>query len=297
MFGFLNIWKPVGPSSYDVIRRVRRCVGRKVKVGHAGTLDPLAEGVLVVCIGKATRLAGVVQSWPKRYITLARLGAVSTTDDAEGEITETDPSSAPPAGQVEQVIEQFVGTIQQVPPAFSAAKVAGQRAYKLARAGKNPDLAAKEVTVYSLEIIEYNYPHLRLAVNCAGGTYIRSLVRDIGSELGVGGYCEKIIRESIGPFKTDRAVKIDDINADNIGRLLIDPIEAVPSAARITVTDAQVRELIHGRPVADPRPAAGTHLPDLPLFGAIDSAGRVIGLLRPDPESGQLRPIRIFIEQ
>ncbi len=291
MFGFLNIWKPVGPGSYDMIRRVLRCMGRKVKIGHAGTLDPLAEGVLVLCLGQATRLVDLVQSYPKRYVTLARLGATSTTDDAEGEITIDDISSPPPAERVEKVVRAFIGTIQQIPPAYSAVKVGGKRAYKIAREGKKPDLAPKEVTIHSLEIVEYEYPHLRLAVNCGSGTYIRSLVRDIGAELGIGGYCEKIIREAVGPFKDKGSVKIDDINADNIEQFLIPPVEVVPPAARITITDAQARELAHGR-VID---FAGKPDSSEKLLGAVNSSGDLIGLLRPEPAGGKLRPIKVFI--
>jgi len=291
MFGFLNILKPSGPSSFDMIRHVRRCIGRKVKVGHAGTLDPLAEGVLVICLGQATRLVDMVQSWDKRYFTLARLGATSTTDDAEGQISETNITSPPSSICVEQVVQHFSGVIEQVPPAYSAVKVNGQRAYKMARAGQKPDLAAKKVTIYSIEIVEYEYPHLRLRVSCGSGTYIRSLVRDIGAELGVGGYCEKIIREAVGPFDIDRAVGPDQINADNIEQFLINPIEALPPEARITVTDEQARELAHGRTID----LAGKAGSGEKLLGAVDTGGNLIGLLRPDGAGGKLRPEKVFI--
>ncbi len=292
MFGFLNILKPPGPGSYDIIRHVKRCVGRKVKIGHAGTLDPLAEGVLVVCIGQATRLVDMVQSWPKQYATLARLGATSTTDDDEGQINETAVTVPPSADYIEQVVQRFVGVIEQVPPAYSAVKVAGQRAYKMARAGQMPDLAPKKVTIHSLEIVEYEYPRLRLRISCGSGTYIRSLVRDIGAELGVGGYCEKIVREAVGPFNADRAIGPDQINTDNIEQFVIDPIEALPSEVRITVTDEQVRELAHGRTIDWP----GKFDNSEKLLGAIDTRGNLIGLLRPDPASGKLRPEKVFIQ-
>ncbi len=283
--------KPDGLSSFDIIRHVRRCVGRKVKVGHAGTLDPLAEGVLVVCLGQATRLVNMVQSWSKQYTTLARLGATSTTDDAEGQITETAVTSQPSTNHVEQVVQHFSGVIEQVPPAYSAVKVNGQRAYKMARAGQKPDLAPKKVTIYSMEIVEYEYPRLRLRVSCGSGTYIRSLVRDIGAELGVGGYCEKIIRETVGPFGIDRAVGPDQINADNIEQFLINPIEALPPEIRITVTDEQVRELAHGRAIDLPgKPGSGEK-----LLGAVDTGGSLIGLLRPDQAGEKLQPEKVFI--
>ncbi|MCD4699446.1 MAG: tRNA pseudouridine(55) synthase TruB [Phycisphaerae bacterium] len=292
MFGFLNIWKPPGPSSFDMIRQVRRCVGRREKIGHAGTLDPLAEGILVLCLGQATRLVDLVHSYPKHYATLARLGATSTTDDAEGQISQIDVNSPPPAlKQVEQILRQFTGVIEQVPPAFSAVKVAGRRAYKIARSGRTPDLAAKKVTIHSLEIIEYEYPRLRLRVSCGSGTYIRSLVRDIGDKLGVGGYCEEIIRESVGPFGADRAVRPEQINADNIERFLISPVEAVPPEARITLTDEQARELAHGRAID----FSGKPDSREKLLGAVNQNGDLIGLTRPDQTTGQLRPEKVFI--
>ncbi len=292
MFGFLNIWKPPGPSSYDMIRHVRRYVGRKVKIGHAGTLDPLAEGILVLCLGQATRLVEFVQSYPKQYVTLARLGATSTTDDAEGKITVNDASPPPPVERVQKVSQAFVGTIRQIPPAFSAVKINGRRAYEIARSGKRPTLVPKDVTIYSLEIIEYEYPHLRLRVSCGSGTYIRSLVRDIGGELGAGGYCEKIVREAVGPFNADRAVGPDQINADNIKRFLISPVEAVPPEARITVTDDQAGDLAHGKTIKWPDKFAGGEK----LLGAINSRGNLIGLLRPDQTTERLRPVKVFIQ-
>ncbi len=292
MFGFLDIWKPPGPSSFDMIRQIRRCVERKVKIGHAGTLDPLAEGVLVLCLGQAARLVELVHSYPKQYVTQAHLGASSTTDDAEGQISEIAAASPQPAlKRVEQILRQFTGVIEQVPPAFSAVKVAGRRAYEIARSGKMPDLAPKKVTIHSLEIIEYEYPRLRLRVVCGSGTYIRSLVRDIGGELGTGGYCEEIIRESVGPFGADRSVRPDQINAENIERFLIPPIEAVPPEARITITDEQARDLAHGRAID----FSGKPDSSEKLLGAVNQSGDLIGLLRSDRATGQLRPEKVFI--
>lgn len=292
MFGFLDIWKPPGPSSFDIIRQIRRHIGRKEKIGHAGTLDPLAEGVLVICLGQATRLVEIVHAYPKRYATLARLGASSTTGDAEGQISEIDVNSPPPAlERIERILRQFTGVIEQVPPAFSAVKVAGRRAYEIARSGRQPELAPKKVAVHSLEIIEYEYPSLRLRVSCGSGTYIRSLVRDIGDKLGVGGYCEEIIRESVGPFGSGRAVEPEQINADNIERFLISPLEAVPPEARLTITDEQADELAHGRAIECPgKPHSGEK-----LLGAVNQSGDLIGLLQPCQATGQLLPAKVFV--
>lgn len=292
MFGLLNINKPRGISSYDVIRHVRRGLGRKVKLGHAGTLDPLAEGVLLICLGPATKLVEVIQAYPKEYLCLARLGATSTTDDAEGEVRPTPPAEPPAPEAVRAVLGQFVGRIEQVPPAHSAVKVGGRRAYKLARRGQAPELTPKTVVVHALETVAYEYPDLRLKVRCGSGTYVRSLVRDIGRALGVGGYVAELIRTAIGPFTVADAVGIDRLDRGRVEQLLIAPSQALPAEARIEVTDAQAAELARGRAIAaaDLPAGASRHR----LLGAVAANGRLIGLLSLTDPPGRLRPVKIF---
>lgn len=292
MFGLLNIYKPRGISSYDVIRHLRRGLGRKLKLGHAGTLDPLAEGVLVLCLGPATKLVQVIQAYPKEYLCLARLGATSTTDDAEGEIQQTPAAAAPADEAVRAAVGKFVGAIEQVPPAHSAVKVGGQRAYKIARRGRTPELSAKTVTVHSLEVVGYEYPHLRLKVRCGSGTYIRALVRDIGRALGVGGYCTELVRTAVGPFAAENAVRIEQIQSGQIQEFLIGPGEAMPAGAKVPITDTQVRELLLGRTIQAPDlpPAARGH----DLLGAVAPDGRLIGLVRLEGSPARLRPVKIF---
>ncbi len=169
MFGFFNINKPLGPTSHVVVAHVRRRVTRKTKVGHAGTLDPFAGGVLVVCVGPATRLADYVQAGPKSYLAEVTLGATSTTDDTEGEITES-PAAAPSADAVRNATQRLTGTIQQVPPSHSAVHLGGRRAYKLARQGTRVDLPARQVTIHAIDVVEYEYPRLVLDVACGSGT-------------------------------------------------------------------------------------------------------------------------------
>ncbi len=294
MFGLLNIYKPRGISSYDVIRQLRRTLPRKLRLGHAGTLDPLAEGVLVICLGPATRLAGLIHAWPKEYLCLARLGAVSSTDDAEGEIRPTPGAEGPSLDAVRQAAARSVGAIRQVPPAYSAVKVDGQRAYRLARRGRKVALPAKTVTVHSIEVLEYDYPRLRLRVRCGSGTYLRSLVRDLGEFLGVGGYCAELVRTAVGPFTASRAVRIEQIASGRAADFVIAPIEAVPPEARVKVTEAQVRELARGRAIEAPRldEASARH----ELLGAVGPEGRLLALLRRTGAPGRLRPEKVFLQ-
>ncbi len=291
MFGLLNVYKPPGMSSYDVIRRVRRAVGRKVKVGHAGTLDPLAEGVLVVCVGPATRLAGLVQAGAKEYTVVADLGAFSTTDDAEGEPQVVEVASAPPPDAVARAVAGFVGTIQQTPPAYSAVKVAGQRAYKLARKGVTPEIAPRAVTIHAIDVLDYTWPMLRLLVACGSGTYIRSLVRDVGKALGTGGYCRQILRTRVGPFTSDDACRLEDLEPERIAGRLIDPLAAVPADARVNVDEAAMRAFAYGQAVrADDLPEAAD------LLAAVGPGGELAALVRPDRPAGVLRPVKVFVE-
>jgi tRNA pseudouridine55 synthase len=300
--GLLNINKPRGLSSYDVIRHVRGVLREmppsgaaapaEVKVGHAGTLDVLAEGVLVVCLGPAVRLAEVIQSHQKEYVAVACLGATSTTDDGEGETTPTVGASAPSPEALAVAAAGLVGSIEQVPPTFSAVHVAGQRAYRLARRGQEVSLTSRKVEVYSLEVTEYLYPRLRLKVRCGAGTYIRSLVRDIGKALGVGAYCQELTRTQVGPFRLDQAVAVSGLTPVTLPGHLLSPVQVILPEARLTVTGQQARELALGRPN---RYSADSHLPaEAGLLGAIDPAGRLVALVQPDAPSQLLRPRKVF---
>jgi len=283
MFGFLNVRKPPGPTSHDIVAHVRRLVGREVKVGHAGTLDPFAEGVLVICVGPATRLASYVQAAPKRYLAEITLGATSTTDDREGELTHT-PDAAPPVEpDVQNVLTSFVGPIQQVPPAHSAVHVNGRRAYKLARAGEDVQLAPRPVTIHGIVLVCYEYPLLTIDVRCGSGTYIRSLARDVGTALGAGGYCSKLTRTEVGPFHLDTAKSPDALNPQGD---LLPPLVALDSLEKLTVDDEGTAKLLLGQAVRIPD--------DTPCgeVAAVAPDGRLIAIVSAEP--GALRPKKVF---
>ncbi len=206
--GIYNIYKPKGPSSYDIIRQIKRDAADK-KIGHGGTLDPLASGVLVVAIGREfTKQLDAVVKREKEYEATIRLGQTSTTQDEEGEKSKIEVANEPTRDEVETVLKQYIGRIKQVPPAFSAMKVNGVRAYKLARQGKDPEIKEREITIHNIELLEYNYPILKIRVSCSSGTYIRTLSHDIGASLGTGGYMADLIRTKVGEFEIENAISL-----------------------------------------------------------------------------------------
>ena len=218
--GILNIDKPLKLTSMDVCRRIKRRLiaagaPKRVKVGHGGTLDPLATGVLVVMIGKATKLCDFVMAGAKSYETYIDLSAFSTTDDAEGERTEIPigPGGPPTLAQVQDACAMFVGNIMQRPPIYSAIKVNGQEAYKLARKGQGDtvELALRPVRIDMIAVVEYAYPRLVLSVDCGKGVYIRSLARDLGTALGTGGMLSGLRRTRVGRWLIADAVVLDTL--------------------------------------------------------------------------------------
>ena len=287
MFGFFAIDKPAGPTSHDIVAGVRRRLGRGVKVGHAGTLDPFARGVLVICAGHATRLADYVQAQPKRYRAVVRLGATSTTGDPEGEITPTQPAAEPGEADVRRVVATFVGEIDQVPPAHSAVHVDGQRAYKLARAGKNVALAGRQVVIHSIDVLRWDWPRLALDIRCGSGTYIRALARDIGAALQTGGYCEALTRSAVGVFDLARAVTPDALEAD---RDLLPPTLALGDMRRVLVNESQRARLRNGNQIDLQEPVHGDEI------ALLDGDGNLLALSRPRAGGWKLQPTKVFLE-
>jgi tRNA pseudouridine55 synthase len=195
-------------TSRAVVDRALRWFPRKTKLGHTGTLDPLASGVMVLCLGRTTRLVEYVQRMNKAYHSIFTLGASSDTDDAEGTLRAVS-SADPGEAAVRRELAKLVGTLHQVPPAYSAAHVEGRRAYELARGGQEVQLEARPVQVYALKLVRYCYPEVEVEVECGKGTYIRSLARDLGTALGVGAYVSKLRRTRVGPFTPQQATPLD----------------------------------------------------------------------------------------
>lgn len=203
----LIINKPSGVTSHDVVALVRKQRDIK-KVGHAGTLDPLAEGVLIVLMGTSTKKQGEFLKLDKEYLATIHLGAVSSTDDTEGQIISKKLENIPSIVDIQQVVRSFVGEIKQLPPVFSAVKIKGQKAYQIARKGKIPELKPKKIIIYDIKILKYEWPALELRLVCSSGTYIRSIARDIGANLKTGGYLASLVRTRVGPYKIEDAIKL-----------------------------------------------------------------------------------------
>ena len=225
--GWVNVDKPTGLSSAAAVARVKRLATAaaggtgRVKVGHAGTLDPLASGVLVVMIGRATKSSAALMAAGKTYRAAVRLGATTATDDAEADPVPYPGASTPPPDRVAQVAQSFRGDIEQTPPAYSAIKVGGRRAYDLARGGVDVKLAARMVRLDDVRVIGYAWPDLTLEIDCGKGFYVRSLARDLGARLGCGGYLTALRRTRVGPFAVDAAVTLGQLEADGLAAHLL----------------------------------------------------------------------------
>jgi len=286
--GVLNLHKPTAVTSRDVVNQVAR-LSRKTKVGHAGTLDPLASGVLVVCVGAATRLIEYVQRMPKTYRTVVRLGATSDTLDADGRIEEADSPRAPSEAEVRTALATQVGTIAQKPPAFSALKVAGRRAYDLARAGQAVELAPRPVTIERIDLLSYAWPRLELEIACGSGTYIRSIARDVGEHLGCGGLVEVLTRTRIGAFTIEDAVDPDGLTAESLRTQLRPALEAVAGLPVVRVSASEVAAVAQGRAVSLPEPVPAGEV------ALVGPDGALVAVAEGRPDLGTVWPSRVLV--
>jgi tRNA pseudouridine55 synthase len=289
--GLLNINKPRGLTSRDVVDRVVR-TWRSKRAGHAGTLDPLATGVLIVCVGSATRLVEYVQRMRKTYRTTIRLGARSDTYDADGRIVEATAPTVPGEAAVRQALATQVGTIAQHPPAFSALKVAGQRAYNLARKGRDVVLAARPVTIHRIDLLAYAWPALELEVECGSGTYIRSIAHDLGEALGCGGLVEVLVRTRIGPFSLADAIDLSRLEGALLADLIRPATEAVAELPQRVLCPDELSRIVQGQSIqgelgatpADPGGDIALLAPD----------GSLVAIAEHDPGAGRVHPRRLL---
>lgn len=287
MFGILNLNKPAGATSRDVVNRVQRLV-RPHKVGHAGTLDPLATGVLVICVGPATRLVEFVQRMPKRYTATFLLGCRSDTEDVDGNVEQLRDAAPPTRDELEQTLPNFRGRIEQRPPAYSALKVDGRRAYKLARSGENVKLAPRPVEIHSLEVVAYDYPRLTLDVSCGSGTYVRSLGRDIAHSLRTGAVTAELQRTEIGGFHVDDAVSPDELSREDVDRQLLPPRLAAANLPQLQLSGEQIARISAGLSIPAPGRLEGSHI------AALDADERLVAILTPRGDDA-LGPVRNFV--
>jgi tRNA pseudouridine55 synthase len=282
--GLLVLDKPGGLTSRDAVDRAQRWFPRRTRIGHTGTLDPLATGVLVLCLGQATRLTEYVQDMGKTYRSTFLLGARSDTDDADGTVTPVTAVREPSSEEVRAALTSFVGVIAQVPPAFSAAKVTGRRAYDLARRGEDVTLAARNVTVYGIEVLSYAWPLLEVEVRCGKGTYIRSLARDLGQRLGCGGLVRTLRRTRVGPFSVENAISLD--SDPERARAALRPLtDALAELPTVTVDGDQAARLRSGQAI--PWPGAEDE-----MAAALDGNGVLVAVVR--CRRGRLQPEKVL---
>jgi len=272
MRGLLNANKPSGITSRDVVNHVQRLV-RPAKVGHAGTLDPLATGVLVLCIGPATRLIEFVQQMPKWYRATFVLGQQSNTEDTEGNVVVLDNPHRPEIRDIEGVLPRFVGSIEQVPPKFSALNIGGRRAYELARRGVPFELSPRQVTIHALQLIRYDYPELTLEIGCGSGTYIRSLGRDIASMLGTAAVMSSLQRTAIGEFRAEYACELAQLTSENLSSWLLPMANAVSMLRQVQLNNTDLEKIKLGLSIDNVSGNVDEKI------AALDSAGQLCAIL------------------
>ena len=292
--GFLNLYKPAGITSMDAVRRVKRITRQRRKVGHAGTLDPLAEGVLPVCFGQGTRLMEQVVSGWKRYRMTVRLGAVSDTYDAEGDVTIVADPSGLTRSRISAALFPMVGEIEQLPPMYSAVKVGGRRLYDLARAGREAIRPPRRVSVRSIAIDAIELPHLRLTVECGKGTYLRSMAHDLGEALGCGGYVAQLARLSCGGFLAQDGVTLEmleETGPDGGWLNFLRPVDwALLHLPAIRLDTSDSRSVTHGQAI---RPGGSVSVDVAEQVRAYHPDGAFLAILRREP-NGMLQPTRVF---
>lgn len=294
MDGILVVDKPGGMTSHDVISRVRRITGQK-RVGHAGTLDPAATGVLLVLLGRATKLSPLFTESDKSYEGVIVFGAETDTADADGKVIRERDAYALTEKALREAVKRFIGTILQVPPAYSAVKIGGRPMYKLAREGKaQPEIEARRVTIYDFDVTSFTpgpKAEAGFRVSCSKGTYIRSLATDLGEELGVGGYLKELRRTSSGAFGLADAVSLDGLTLTEIesaSKRMADGLSGIPSAV---VDDAEAARIMNGFGLSETAFTAETGAP----VAILDRDGLVLAI-HEITQSGGTKPVRVIGE-
>jgi tRNA pseudouridine55 synthase len=290
--GLLPVDKPEGPTSHDIVQHARRALGLR-KIGHAGTLDPFASGLLLLCIGAATRLVEFLSDLDKEYLAEAVLGTETDTHDREGEVVRRTPlpEGLGPA-EVERALAGFRGELLQRPPRYSAKKVGGEAAHRRVRRGEEVELPAARVTVHRIELVESDLPRIRLRVRCSTGTYVRALARDLGAALGVGAHLSSLRRTRIGPFRVEDALPVEALGeAERVRAVWVSPLEAVAHLPRVRISPAEARLLSAGRAIPLAGPPDGAGPPEgVPLAMALGDRLLAVG----ERTGASVRPRKVF---
>jgi tRNA pseudouridine55 synthase len=288
--GVLSVNKPAGPSSRRIVDQLIRVLGTR-RVGHAGSLDPFARGLLLIVWGRATGLVPYLLEYPKHYLARVRFGQVTDTQDRTGAVLEERDASSLTTDAVREMLPRFRGRVAQIPPMYSALKHEGRRLYAIARDGEQVVRAAREQVVDRFELVEWDPPFAGFEVICSRGTYVRTLAHDLGEAVGVGAHVDDLVRTAIGPYALDDAVSATDIpsmDEDGVRRYARDPVEALPDWPAITVPAEEARSVTHGAWRDPERRAVETR-----GYRVVDEKGALLALARGGPE---VKLLRVFAE-
>ena len=301
--GILNVYKEAGFTSHDVVAKLRG-ICRQKKIGHTGTLDPDAVGVLPVCFGSGTKLCDMLTDWDKEYIATLRLGVVTDTQDLTGQVlfhAEEETLSALTQEQVRECMFGFLGDYEQIPPMYSALKVNGKKLYELARAGKEVERKPRAVQIRELEILQMNLPTVRFRVVCSKGTYIRTLCHDIGEKLGCGGAMASLIRSRVGIFGLEEALRLSEIeklrDEDKISNIIVPPDVVFGDCREVKVTSAARRLLENGNKIPAGMLADSSLLRGKERLRMYDEEGRFYGIYEYHAGAKEARPVKMFLSE
>jgi len=291
--GILNVNKPEGPTSFNIVALVRRLTGEK-RVGHAGTLDPAASGVLPVCLGQATRISEYLHAFSKEYQAVIELGTTTDTYDGQGRVTGRGDTAGITLPMLQKSLQSFEGPIDQVPPAFSAIKVKGRQSYDLARAGIEMAHQPRQVQIHRIEVLDFKCPFIKLNILCSKGTYIRSLAHDLGEKLGCGAYLQGLVRSAYGPFKAGEALSPENLQniaaADQLASLLHPVDYPLTGWPRYIATPDEAQHIVGGIDISLP----GINPEDNFHCRAYYADGRFLAVMKFTPGSGLWHPHKVF---
>ncbi len=297
MDGILNINKPTGMTSHDVVARVRKLLAQR-RVGHAGTLDPAASGVLPVCAGQATRVAEYLSESGKTYRATLYFGIETDTYDAEGTVVQTASTATLSRAYIESLLPAFLGEQMQVPPRYSAIKLQGQPAYKRARAGEALALAARPITISHLDIIDWQPPLLTLEIECSKGTYIRSLAHDLGERSGYGAHLRALVRTRSGPFRLADSITLEQLAEaaahGTVGEYLYPADKAMERYPALTLDEETAARVRHGNAFSGYGEVTGVSVGEQRLARVYDDGGRFLAIAEWYDERGMWQPVKVF---
>lgn len=298
--GVLNVYKEKGYTSHDVVAKLRGIVGQK-KIGHTGTLDPDATGVLPVCLGKATKLCDMLTDKDKTYETVLLLGQATDTQDISGNVLETNETEKLTKEQVTEVIEEFVGAYEQIPPMYSALKVNGKKLYELARQGIEVERKARTVQIHAIHIKEIDLPRVRMEVTCSKGTYIRTLCHDIGQKLHCGGCMEELVRTRVSRFRIEESFTLEQItqlkDAGKLKDILVPIDEMFSQYKKVVVKEKNVSLVYNGNPFFREQAEKVTDLSDEESVRVYDNQDRFIGIYNYNEERKMFKLIKMFFDK